>query len=211
MAKENKKGHSISKKDEIKVRNIQKEISRCIENATLLLKKPLKEGRDFIIDVPKEPKSFRLYEKETKSALKGAVYVFYLGENSSLTKEENRFFKIGRVGPKSTARFDSQHYNPKSNGSNLAKSLLIDKDRLGLKENGGIGDFIRNNFVRINILFLGSAPEFSNELVEAMLHYKYKPFFEGPKSQRGRGLSSPSKFNLGRKKISTKKRTGDKL
>lgn len=185
MTKENIKEHFLSQKDEIEIRNIQKEISGCIENATLLLEKPLKDGRDFIIDIPREPKSFHLYEKEAKSALKGAVYIFYLRENSGITKVKNRFFKIGRVGPKSTARFDWQHYNPKSSGSNLAKSILNNKDELGLKkEIGDVGDFIRNNFVRINILFLGSAQEFSNELVEALLHYKYEPFFEGPESQR---------------------------
>ena len=47
-----------------------------------------------------------------------AVYTF------SLPKFNNLVLKIGKAGPKSNARFLSQHYNPDSSGSNLAKSLL---------------------------------------------------------------------------------------
>lgn len=162
---------------------LKKNISKYIEKITLLLGNPLKDGVNFNIDIPTEKRSFKSYCKKY-GELSGAVYAFYLKANVDLPKDKSRFFKIGRVGPKSTARFDGHHYNSKSSGSNLAKSILNDKDRLGLKKIGDIGEFIRNNFIRINILFFSSAPEFSNELVEALLHYKYKPLFEGPESQR---------------------------
>src|SRR5438094_4304118 len=47
-----------------------------------------------------------------------AVYVF------SLASDESVVLKVGKVGPKSAARFGSQHYLPASAKSNLAKSVL---------------------------------------------------------------------------------------
>jgi hypothetical protein len=52
-----------------------------------------------------------------------AVYVFSYGPE---------FLKVGKVGPKSQARFVSQHYNPRSAQSTLARSLLDDADIQGL-------------------------------------------------------------------------------
>lgn len=157
----------------------KKEISRYIEKTSFLLGKPLKEGQDFNIDIPDEKRSFKSYCKEYGD-LNGAVYIFYL--DSRIQFDKNRFFKIGCVGSNSTARFDSQHYSLKGNGSCLANSILNNSVFKVDKEN--IGDFVKNNFVRINILFLKSAPKFSNKLVESLLHYKYNPIFEGPKSQQ---------------------------
>lgn len=166
-------------KNQKELQQMMRDLPKYIEKSTLLLEKPLKAGIDFIIDLPSDQHTFNSY-KNKYGELKGAVYIFYL--NECIRFSGNRFFKIGRVSPKSTARFDGHHYNPKSSGSNLARSILNNKP-LG-KEIGDVGDFIRNNFIRINILFLKSAPEFSNELVEAILHYKYNPLFEGPISQR---------------------------
>jgi hypothetical protein len=52
---------------------------------------------------------------------KMAVYVF---------SWNNQCLKVGKVGPKSHARYTSQHYNPKSSNSNLAKSILKDKSAM---------------------------------------------------------------------------------
>src|SRR4028119_878965 len=52
---------------------------------------------------------------------KKAVYVFCTA---------SQCLKVGKVGLRSRARFTSQHYHPGSSISNLAKSLLNDKDRL---------------------------------------------------------------------------------
>lgn len=167
---------------ENKFNHMLERISKYIEEISLLLDYPLKNGVNFSIDVQtkKKTKTFRSYGK-----LSGAVYIFYLDEHIEF--DGNRFFKIGRVGPKSTARFDSQHYNPRGCKSNLAQSILDNKSKLNFKcdlNDDTIGEFIVGSFIRINILFYESAPEFANELVEALLHYKYKPFFEGLKSQR---------------------------
>lgn len=45
---------------------------------------------------------------------------------------QDRFLKIGKAGPNSNARFNSQHYDPKNSQSNLAKSLLNDPMLVGL-------------------------------------------------------------------------------
>jgi hypothetical protein len=96
--------------------------------------------------------------------------------------KEKCFLKIGRVGTKSNARFSYQHYDPNHTKSNLAKSLLKDdemKEKYDLS-NENIGGWIKGNCHRINILFdVKNTNPFVNELVEACLHYKYNPRYEG--------------------------------
>jgi len=55
-----------------------------------------------------------------------AAYVFSLGIEYGATcpAGPNRVLKVGKVGANSSARFSSQHYQPHSAGSNLAKSLI---------------------------------------------------------------------------------------
>lgn len=180
MTKEKKQSKIPSLIDGLDVEVFKRNISNYIEQTSLLLGKPLKEGLNFNIDIPNGKRLFKSY-CQTYGKLNGAVYIFYLDNYVKFKK--NRFFKIGSVGPNSTARFDSQHYSLNGNGSCLAKSILNDSN-LKLKVNKeNISDFIKNNFVRINIIFLKSAPKFSNKLVESLLHYRYNPIFEGTKSQ----------------------------
>lgn len=102
---------------------------------------------------------------------KMAVYIFIYN---------NSFLKIGKVGPNSNARFQSQHYNPNSAQSNLAKSLMKDKEMKTIIENTPIDQWIKNNCDRIDIIIdKNSVPEFSLELIEAILHYRFKPKYEG--------------------------------
>lgn len=54
----------------------------------------------------------------------GAVYVFALSDASASEAGPGRVLKVGRVGPSSNARFQSQHYSPTSSRSNLANSIL---------------------------------------------------------------------------------------
>lgn len=54
----------------------------------------------------------------------GAVYVFALSDADASEAGAGRILKVGRVGPNSNARFQSQHYAPASAGSSLAKSLI---------------------------------------------------------------------------------------
>ena len=97
----------------------------------------------------------------------------------------DEFLKIGKAGTNSNARFYTQHYNPCSAASNLAKSILEDDNMQGLgitKEN--VGEWIKQNTRRIDILLDASLGIFTLELIEAALHYRYEPRYEGFKNQR---------------------------
>lgn len=101
-----------------------------------------------------------------------AVYVFYWGD---------RCLKVGKVGPKSQARYTSQHYSPKSSNSNLAKSLLKDKLVLGITEidEHTVGNWIKQNTDRLNFLVPESFGIRMLSLLEAFLQCCLKPCFEG--------------------------------
>ena len=104
------------------------------------------------------------------------IYTFLYGDE---------FLKIGKAGPNSNARFFSQHYLPSSAQSNLSKSILED-DRMqgqGITEDN-VGDWIKQNTRRIDILLDASLGIFTLELIEAALHYRYEPRYEGFKNQR---------------------------
>ena len=105
-----------------------------------------------------------------------AIYMF---------KYKDEYLKIGKVGSKSNARFSFQHYNPNSAISNLAKSIINDKElNNDNKLNGSnIKDWMLNNLQRIDIIMDEDLGIFVLDLFEACLHYKYKPKYEGFKTQ----------------------------
>ena len=108
---------------------------------------------------------------------KMAVYIFFWNE---------KCLKVGKVGSNSNARYTSQHYNPRSSNSNLAKSISLSKDKLGLTDisEANVGTWIRSNTDRINIL-LGShhgIPVLT--LLESFLQCRLRPYYEGFESQR---------------------------
>jgi hypothetical protein len=90
------------------------------------------------------------------------------------------------VGPKSQARYTSQHYSPNSSKSNLAKSLLAHKNELNLSvlNDRNVGDWIKNNTDRANILIDSSYGVFLLSLMESFFQCRYKPIFEGFESQK---------------------------
>jgi hypothetical protein len=105
-----------------------------------------------------------------------ALYVF------SLTTDGSIVLKVGKAGPKSAARFESQHYLPGSCNSNLGKSIVLNKEqwnRLGIPgvEEATIGDWLRNNTDRDHF-FLTASPLVVN-LFEVFLHCRLRPLFEG--------------------------------
>ena len=96
--------------------NYTEDFSKLIIEVSKILNKPI-NNCDFEIidrDIPHTPPT-------ALPPNKNAVYTFYC-------PNETCFLKIGRVGYKSQARFTSQHYNPGSAKSNLAKSLLQDNE-----------------------------------------------------------------------------------
>jgi hypothetical protein len=108
---------------------------------------------------------------------KMAVYVFNWGD---------RCLKVGKVGPKSQARYTSQHYNPKSSNSNLAKSILKDKAVMGITEieEHTVGNWVRQNTDRVNFLVPESFGIPLLSLLEAFLQCRLKPCFEGFDTQK---------------------------
>ena len=107
-----------------------------------------------------------------------AVYVF---------STDTHVLKVGKVNPKSGARYTSQHYDPKRSNSNLAKSLLKDQDTVrehGLNEEN-VSDWIKKNTDRVNFLFDADVvnPLLLN-LFEAFVQCKLSPIYEGPENQR---------------------------
>ena len=54
---------------------------------------------------------------------------------------------------------------------------------IGINENN-VGDWIKSNCYRIDILMDSDLGIFTLELIEAALHYKYEPVYEGFAGQR---------------------------
>lgn len=146
------------------------EFQKLIEDVSGILGKSINRETYRIVNrgIPHKPQSL-------PDGMMG-VYVFWYN---------GKFLKIGKAGPKSNARFLSQHYNPKSAKSTLSASILTDKNMQdkGITEHN-VGDWIRKNCQRIDILVDASLGIFTLELIEAALHYKYEPIYEGFMTQR---------------------------
>lgn len=103
-----------------------------------------------------------------------AVYIF-------ACKTENKYqcLKIGKANVNSNARFTSQHYGF-SAPSTLARSVCNDDEfrKMGVTEEN-VKEWILNNFRRINIFIKAEQGKAATELVEAILHYKFRPRYEG--------------------------------
>jgi hypothetical protein len=106
-----------------------------------------------------------------------AIYAFFF---------RGQCLKVGKVAPKSQARYTSQHYNPNSSQSNLAKSILSHQDVLGLKSlnASSITDWIKQNTDRINFLFDREMGMSVLALMEAFLQCRLDPKFEGFQNQQ---------------------------
>lgn len=147
-----------------------KEFDEIIQAVSLSLGKPIDKELYKIVDrgLPHQPKGL-------PTGAMGVYTFFYNGH----------FLKIGKAGPNSNARFLSQHYSPNSAMSNLAKSILSDKkmQNLGISEQN-VGFWIKHNCSRIDIIIDVKAGIFALELIEAILHYKYCPLYEGFITQR---------------------------
>ncbi len=101
-----------------------------------------------------------------------AVYAFFLNGQA---------LKVGKVGPKSVARYTSQHYNPASARSTLAQSILTNATRVkavGI-DPGSVGSWIRKHTDRVNLLLPATFGLPILSLLESFLHVRWKPLFEG--------------------------------
>lgn len=92
---------------------------------------------------------------------------------------DGKWLKIGRVGPKSNARYTNQHYNPNGGRSTLAKSLLNDSSIWnGRVQPENIGEWIKNNTNRVNILLDSKHGLILLAFLEAFLHLRSEPRYE---------------------------------
>ncbi|MBC7350166.1 MAG: hypothetical protein H5U05_09360 [Candidatus Aminicenantes bacterium] len=90
---------------------------------------------------------------------------------------EGQWLIVGMAGPKSSARYTSHHYNPKSSLSNLAKKLLKDSEmKLIIRDNPG--DWIKKNCDRVNIIIDAEKGILLLALFEAFLHVRLRPIYE---------------------------------
>jgi hypothetical protein len=103
---------------------------------------------------------------------KMAVYCFFLNEQA---------LKVGIAGPKSGARYRSQHYNPNSARSTLARSILDHPKRIGVPVilSGSIGKWIKEHTDRINILLPALYGRSVLCRLESFLHMRWNPVYEG--------------------------------
>lgn len=108
---------------------------------------------------------------------KMAVYVFSKGAD---------VLKVGRVGANSQPRYTYQHYKPGSALSTLAASILADGEHLaiGAVTAENVGSWIKQNIDRVNLLMDEQIGVATLALLEAFLHCRLKPRYEGFKSQR---------------------------
>ena len=113
-----------------------------------------------------------------------AVYVFSLSGAYGATcpAGPNRVLKVGKVGMNSAARFCSQHYLPRSAGSNLAKSILAERvlwPYLGIEwlDEAGVKRWICDHLDRDHV-FVAGQPGLERE-IERYFRGRLGPAFEG--------------------------------
>lgn len=98
---------------------------------------------------------------------------------------DGEWLKIGKAGPKSGPRYVNQHYSMKA-PSTLAKSLVADVRFLNLAGFDALapGKWIKDSTHRVNILLSSDRGPGMLSLLEAFLHVRLKPRYEGFASQR---------------------------
>jgi hypothetical protein len=110
-----------------------------------------------------------------------AVYAFILGD---------RCLKVGKAGPKTQARFTSQHYGLNA-PSTLTKSILANRQRLAdllpperRDEVAALSEattraWIERNTARVHIFLPTEAGPLPLALLEAFVQCRLNPLFEG--------------------------------
>lgn len=144
----------------------------------------LDAAKDFVIvaelaGVPMQLDEFKIEflpaphkQPTTLPAGKMAIYGFWYN---------NQWLKIGKAGSKTKARFTSQHYNPDSAQSTLAKSLLLDpktREFVGFDESEP-GKWLKKCTNRFNIYISTEKGIDLLSLLEVFLHTRLHPRYEG--------------------------------
>lgn len=103
-----------------------------------------------------------------------AIYIF-----AYASEPKCEYLKIGKANANSAARFISQHYGF-SAPSTLAKSICSDYEfrQMGITQEN-VKEWMLNNLHRVNVLIRAEQGKAITELVEAILHYRFRPRYEG--------------------------------
>lgn len=112
------------------------------------------------------------------------VYAFFQGAC---------WLRIGQTGY--SPRFTSQHYGTKRAGSTLAKDIWSNRQEFGFKgSEEQVDEWIFANIGRADIVLPAHWPGSVATLLEAYLHYRLSPRFEGrrPREQPNVGMMSPT-------------------
>ena len=99
-----------------------------------------------------------------------AVYAFW---------GDGGWLKVGKVGPNSNARYTSQHYSAGSALSTLAGSLTASRPADAGFDPADCGAWIKSRTHRLNVLMPATRPRELLSLLEAFLHLRLRPRFEG--------------------------------
>ena len=109
---------------------------------------------------------------------RGAVYSFFW-------PERGEFLKIGKAGSGAEQRYRWQHYNGKAD-STLHGSLLKHCMALGVPCSAeALESWMYANLARADILLAPGYDEFVLSLLEAFLHLRWRPRYEGGRRRRG--------------------------
>jgi len=102
---------------------------------------------------------------------KVAVYGFWL---------DGTWLKVGRAGANSNARYVSQHYT-ESAPSTLAKSIRSDERMRNISDLDGkaLAAWIKRETSRVNILLPATTSKALLSFLEAFLHMRLQPRYEG--------------------------------
>ncbi len=102
---------------------------------------------------------------------KMAVYAFWWN---------NEWLKIGKAGPNSSPRYVSQHYTG-SAISTLSGSLSTDPRMARIEgfDQTNLKEWIKKSTCRVNILIPSEKPKVILSLLEAFLHARLNPRYEG--------------------------------
>ena len=144
-------------------------VIKLIENVTNECCHPFINKQDFEVKV----QPFGRIKDDNLPKGKMAVYIFFYGD---------KCLKVGQVGPKSGPRFHTQHYNPDSSRSNLAKSILNDEEMMTLVDKSDIGKWIKDNTNKVDVLISSTESKTKNKvilnLIEGLLQFKFGPRYE---------------------------------
>ncbi len=135
-------------------------------------------GHSLILDDLREEICLRPHVPSPLPSGMMAVYAFFWN---------GRALKVGKVGAKSGPRYVSQHYNHGSARSTLSGSILANPDRVGLEraDAHSIGAWIKENTDRVNLILSASHGLEMLSLLEAFLHVRWKPVYEGRGATHG--------------------------